>query len=95
MSDAHTRHHEHEHGHSHDFVSSNRKFFDEFASKYDERPLARELGAKISDTFLKEHSFDEKTTRVLDFACGTGGPTLRNIVFSTFGLVNIFLKKKH
>jgi SAM-dependent methyltransferase len=65
-------HHAHGHGHGHDFASSNRQFFDDLASEYDERPLVKELCGSISQAFLKEYAFDKEKTRVLDFACGTG-----------------------
>ncbi|KAI5117255.1 hypothetical protein M0805_006418 [Coniferiporia weirii] len=71
-------HHEHHHGHGHHhgdhdaIAESNRTHFDKTAHTYDQIPLALELCKKIGNAFLEEYPFDESSTVVMDFACGTG-----------------------
>ncbi|TFK45624.1 S-adenosyl-L-methionine-dependent methyltransferase [Heliocybe sulcata] len=81
MADASSagHHHEHAHGHAHDhshggkdLADFNRDYFDENADKYDEMPGAIELTTKVANAMLKKFKFDEDSTVVMDYACGTG-----------------------
>ncbi|KAI5117257.1 hypothetical protein M0805_006420 [Coniferiporia weirii] len=67
-------HHEHHHEHHDavDYSQTNRAHFDKTAHTYEEIPLVTEVCKKIGNAFLKEYPFDEESTTVLDFACGTG-----------------------
>jgi hypothetical protein len=76
---AHSHSHEHisvqsgAHGHSHDFAEANKTYFnEEFAQKFDVRPDTIEAAQRITQAMLKAHHFDEESTTVLDYACGTG-----------------------
>jgi len=61
------------HNHTHeDFVATNKAFFDENAHQYDERPGALERARRVAAAMLKAYPFDEDTTSVMEFACGTG-----------------------
>ncbi|KAH7890065.1 S-adenosyl-L-methionine-dependent methyltransferase [Phlebopus sp. FC_14] len=51
---------------------ANRHHFDETAEQYNDRPDAHKLARKISAAMLQTSLFDEETTTVMDFACGTG-----------------------
>ncbi|KAF9061436.1 S-adenosyl-L-methionine-dependent methyltransferase [Rhodocollybia butyracea] len=42
------------------------------SQKYDEQPLHTEMAKRIGKALLKAYPFDDETTTVLDFACGTG-----------------------
>lgn len=78
MSDAassghrHQHGHEHAHGHNQSLVEFNQQYFDENAAKYDDFPGAVQLTTKIGDAILKKYQFDENSTTVMDYACGTG-----------------------
>lgn len=74
----HTHSHEgfpapHSHSHSHDYSEANKAHFDDNAAeKYDKRQDAIELTRRQSKAMIKAYPFDESTTIVMDFACGTG-----------------------
>ena len=71
--------HEHEHHASdvpddHDFAAANQKHFDAEAVAFDAKPAAIELAHRIVTSTVKKYPalFDEESTTVLDFACGSG-----------------------
>ncbi|TDL15749.1 S-adenosyl-L-methionine-dependent methyltransferase [Rickenella mellea] len=55
-----------------DHLKFNREHFDGIAHKYDEHPMAAKLASHTSSAMLASYPFDEETTSVLEFACGTG-----------------------
>ncbi|KAL1749124.1 hexaprenyldihydroxybenzoate methyltransferase [Schizophyllum fasciatum] len=50
----------------------NREYFDSVANTYDTKPQAIELARRLASLFVKAHPFDEDSTEVMDYACGTG-----------------------
>lgn len=54
------------------YVAGNREYFDKDAAKYDDRPMALKLARKVKEFVVTKYPFDEETTVLLDFACGTG-----------------------
>ncbi|KAF5373592.1 hypothetical protein D9758_000800 [Tetrapyrgos nigripes] len=52
----------------------NRTHFDsgDTAESYDDHPLHAEMAKRIGRAILDGYPFDDETTTVLDFACGTG-----------------------
>lgn len=81
MSHSHTHSHidghghGHDHGHSHghgDVSASNQEYFDQLAKKYDDLPGALEAARRIGAAIRKVYAFNEESTSVMDFACGTG-----------------------
>lgn len=74
MSHGHTHadhHHPHPHAHG-DVAAANRDHFDKTAHTYDDQPGALEAARRVSAAMLKLYPFNEDTTTVLDYACGTG-----------------------
>jgi hypothetical protein len=72
-SHSHLSPHSHPHSHSHDYSEANKAHFDDNAAeKYDKRQDAIELTLRQSKAIIKAYPFDESTTTVMDFACGTG-----------------------
>jgi len=64
----------HDHQGPDNYASANREHFDKHAHQTDDLPGIQELVRKITDA-IKEScpsSFDENSTTVLDYACGTG-----------------------
>ncbi|KAH7911902.1 S-adenosyl-L-methionine-dependent methyltransferase [Hygrophoropsis aurantiaca] len=68
------RHHEsHRHSHGHtSFEDANKQYFNETAHTYNDRPEAHERARRLSAAMRKAYDFDEGTTVVMDYACGTG-----------------------
>ncbi|KAE9408864.1 hypothetical protein BT96DRAFT_913578 [Gymnopus androsaceus JB14] len=54
-------------------LSANKEPFNsqEASRKYDEQPLHAEMARRIGNALLKAYPFNEESTTVLDFACGT------------------------
>ncbi|KAK7444024.1 hypothetical protein VKT23_015419 [Stygiomarasmius scandens] len=62
-------------GHGHDYAAANKEFFDkspEYSESYDTNPVYIDTTSKIATEMLKTHPFNKETTRMMDFACGTG-----------------------
>ncbi|EPS98389.1 hypothetical protein FOMPIDRAFT_1126650 [Fomitopsis schrenkii] len=59
---------------SHDYEHSNKAYYDEHAQEYDERPNAQILARRLASAMRRKHGglFDEDTTTLMDYACGTG-----------------------
>ncbi|OCH86196.1 S-adenosyl-L-methionine-dependent methyltransferase [Obba rivulosa] len=74
MSDHDHAHAHSSHGHSHDYASANREFFDKEAHNTDDRPSHVAITKTIISAMREEYPdlFNEDTTTVLDYACGTG-----------------------
>src|ERR1700722_17227878 len=78
MTCNHDHHHHHHHHQAftstdHAFTEANRQHYDEAeARKYDERPEAVELARKFAAVMKNAYAFDEQSTTLLDYACGTG-----------------------
>ncbi|KAF7294560.1 Methyltransf-25 domain-containing protein [Mycena indigotica] len=71
MASSHNHPHPH-HAHGHDYASANQAFFDQHAHEADQRHGAGELAKDIRDAILQAYKFDDQSTTLLDFACGTG-----------------------
>ncbi|KII89389.1 hypothetical protein PLICRDRAFT_53825 [Plicaturopsis crispa FD-325 SS-3] len=60
-------------GHSHDYSAENARHFDDAArTSAGDRPEAVELARRLCRAFKRAYPFDEESTTVLDYACGTG-----------------------
>lgn len=53
-------------------LETNKAYFDSVAEVYGTKPHAIELARRLASLFLKAYPFDEDSTAILDFACGTG-----------------------
>ncbi|ESK92207.1 hexaprenyldihydroxybenzoate methyltransferase [Moniliophthora roreri MCA 2997] len=54
-------------------LQANQEHFNaDVAARYDEHPLHAEMAKRIGKALLKTYPFDDETTSVLDYACGTG-----------------------
>jgi 2-polyprenyl-3-methyl-5-hydroxy-6-metoxy-1,4-benzoquinol methylase len=57
-------------------LQANRSHFDRMAHHgeggYDENPFVQDVASQIADVIRKEYTFNEDSTVMLDFACGTG-----------------------
>ena len=53
-------------------AESNRNHFDTIASQYDDRPGAAKVAKVIANAVMKEYDFDEESTVLMEYACGTG-----------------------
>ncbi|KZV67889.1 S-adenosyl-L-methionine-dependent methyltransferase [Peniophora sp. CONT] len=68
------------------FAQANAQHFDCEAHRYEHHAGTRELVRRVARAMQKEYSFDEESTTVLDYACGTGmlsralSPHARSIV---------------
>jgi len=75
---SHPHHHgldvpSHHHPHTPDSnEEANRLHFDREANKYDDKPLAIEVARQQVEFILKAYPFNEDSTVVMDYACGTG-----------------------
>jgi ubiquinone/menaquinone biosynthesis C-methylase UbiE len=74
-----TTHTHHPHGMHHTHTSpsdanteANRIHFDAEAHKYDDQPFAVEIAQRQAKVIIGAHTFDENSTVVMDYACGTG-----------------------
>ncbi|EIM88235.1 S-adenosyl-L-methionine-dependent methyltransferase, partial [Stereum hirsutum FP-91666 SS1] len=85
MSQPQSHTHDHPHGdsghdrdqHQHDaqatFAKANAEHYDtEKAKKYDNNPFFQKFGKNLAETITKVYPFDKESTKVLDYACGTG-----------------------
>jgi len=55
-----------------DFAQANKLHFDGIAHEYDDRPLAIERARRSATMMRTAYDFDENSTSVMDYACGTG-----------------------
>lgn len=64
----------HSHDTTHDYEHSNKTYYDQHAQEYDERPDVQILARRLASAMRRKHGglFDEDTTTVMDYACGTG-----------------------
>ncbi|KAG1736891.1 S-adenosyl-L-methionine-dependent methyltransferase [Suillus paluster] len=73
----HHCHHGHPHGphhvheDQHNLTESNTKYFDEHAHQYND-PETHELARRFGAAMINAYPFNEDSTLVLDYACGTG-----------------------
>lgn len=85
MSQPQSHTHDHPHGdsghdhdqHQHDaqatFAKANAEHYNtEKAKKYDNNPFFQRFGKNLAETITKVYPFDKDSTKVLDYACGTG-----------------------
>ncbi|KAG7453119.1 hexaprenyldihydroxybenzoate methyltransferase [Guyanagaster necrorhizus] len=56
----------------HDFTSANREYFDKVADKYDDPPQSLKPAQRLAQSIQRAYPFNEESTTLLDFACGTG-----------------------
>ncbi|KAJ6518865.1 S-adenosyl-L-methionine-dependent methyltransferase [Mycena sanguinolenta] len=73
--DAHRHTHSHSHSphtHSHSHEHSGPHWTSENVHLYEQQPEATEIGDKVPRAMRKAYPFNEETTTVMDFACGTG-----------------------
>ena len=70
----HTHSHESvtHHEDRHHFTQANKDYFDEHAHQYNDRPGAHELARRLGAAMISAYPFNEDSTSVLDYACGTG-----------------------
>jgi SAM-dependent methyltransferase len=75
-----SHHHHHDHAghnaHHSTFAEANKHHFDSSAQSYDDQPQVVEITRQLSRAMLEAYPFDESTTLVMDYACGTGMSTL-------------------
>ena len=64
------------------FAQANARHFDCEAHRYEHHAGTRELVRRVARAMVKEYAFDEETTTVLDYACGTGTLTRDSLVFN-------------
>lgn len=64
------------------FAQANARHFDCEAHSYEHHAGTRELIRRIAHAMQREYSFDEESTTVLDYACGTGMQTRNSLVFN-------------
>ncbi|KAF8879286.1 S-adenosyl-L-methionine-dependent methyltransferase [Infundibulicybe gibba] len=57
---------------THNYASSNRTHFNNTAQQYDQTPHATEVMRRCHTALLSAYPFDKDTTRVMEYACGTG-----------------------
>ncbi|KAG2132866.1 S-adenosyl-L-methionine-dependent methyltransferase [Suillus bovinus] len=60
--------HEGQHG----FKEFNKNYFDEHGHRYNDHPDAHELARRLGVAMINAYTFNEDSTLVLDYACGTG-----------------------
>jgi ubiquinone/menaquinone biosynthesis C-methylase UbiE len=58
--------------HPHSYQAANKHHFDGAAHNYDSRQDTQELARRLGQAMLECCPFDEETTTVMDYACGTG-----------------------
>ncbi|KAJ6607512.1 S-adenosyl-L-methionine-dependent methyltransferase [Mycena sp. CBHHK59/15] len=73
-SHGHDQSHSHSHSHLHGVGDGGAGpgWTSENVHLYEEQPIAAELGDKVPKAMRNAYPFDEETTTVMDFACGTG-----------------------
>ncbi|KAF7356547.1 Methyltransf-11 domain-containing protein [Mycena venus] len=64
--------HTHSHSHSHSHGQAGGDWTNENVHLYEQQPIAAEIGDKVPRAMRKAYPFNEDTTTVMDFACGTG-----------------------
>ncbi|KAJ7164791.1 S-adenosyl-L-methionine-dependent methyltransferase [Mycena crocata] len=64
--------HSHSHSHSHGEHAGGGEWTLENVHLYEQQPIAAEIGDKVPKAMRNAYPFDENTTTVMDFACGTG-----------------------
>ncbi|KAG1819759.1 S-adenosyl-L-methionine-dependent methyltransferase [Suillus subaureus] len=70
--------HSHPHGSpqihedQHNLKEFNKNYFDEHGHRYNDHPDAHELARRLGAAMIKAYPFEEDSTLVLDYACGTG-----------------------
>ncbi|KAJ7118943.1 S-adenosyl-L-methionine-dependent methyltransferase [Mycena epipterygia] len=72
---SHDQGHSHSHSHSHGDgggAAGSGGWTNENVHLYEQQPIAAEIGDKVPKAMRKAYPFDEDTTTVMDFACGTG-----------------------
>ena len=64
----------HPHDAAHDYEHSNQAYYDQHAQRFDERPNAQILAQRLASAMRRDQAllFDEETTVLMDYACGTG-----------------------
>lgn len=88
--------HSHNHHQPHALSEANKEYFNTNAEKYDDMPGALELCSRLAGLMSKVYPFDEATTTVMDYACGTGmlaDQYLDTYLIDTFWVGRIGLKR--
>jgi len=60
------------HEDQHNLKEINKNYFDEHGHRYNDHPEAHELARRLGAAMIKAYPFEEDSTLVLDYACGTG-----------------------
>jgi 2-polyprenyl-3-methyl-5-hydroxy-6-metoxy-1,4-benzoquinol methylase len=78
-----------------DYAKKNVEHFDKRAASYDS-PLKVALAKKCTDAFLQAEgvTWDGNSTKVIDFACGTGSPDSKAVLISGLISLNLLLSAK-
>ncbi|KAJ7785839.1 S-adenosyl-L-methionine-dependent methyltransferase [Mycena metata] len=71
-SHSHSHSHGQGHGHSHGEGGAGPDWTKETVHLYEQQPIAAEIGDKVPKAMREAYAFNEDTTTVMDFACGTG-----------------------
>lgn len=66
--------HPHHHTEHVDLAAENKKHFDANAREVDAKPELQELARQVGAAILRTHEslFNSSSTKMMDFACGTG-----------------------
>ncbi|KAJ7281840.1 S-adenosyl-L-methionine-dependent methyltransferase [Mycena rebaudengoi] len=83
--------HSHSHSHSHGGGGDGAGWTSDNVHLYEQVPLAAEMGDRVPKQMRKAYPFNEETTTVMDFACGTGTGSLAST--STPAMVENFSKR--
>jgi len=73
---------------AHDYLSANREYFDKQALLIDDRPNAQGQPRRIGSAIKRKYGslFNEETTTLMDFACGTGAIFIGSMLRESTGL---------
>ncbi|KAG1725859.1 S-adenosyl-L-methionine-dependent methyltransferase [Suillus lakei] len=82
MAEHHHAQHHYPHGHphgpphvhedQHNFKEFNKNYFNEHGHQYNDHPEGHELAQRLGAAMINAYPFEEDSTLVLDYACGTG-----------------------
>ena len=72
-------------------AESNRNHFDTIASQYDDRPGAARVAKVIANAVMKEYDFDDESTVLMEYACGTGKSYTSYLLPSLMKIQALFL----
>ncbi|KAJ7169437.1 hypothetical protein C8R46DRAFT_1088747 [Mycena filopes] len=69
---SHSHSHSHSHGEGGAGAGQGPEWTKDTVHLYEQQPLAAEIKDKVPQAMRRAYAFDEDTTTVMDFACGTG-----------------------